>query len=159
MTKRLFCLCLTTLLSLSLSADEMTFADGTLNVRKVARNAVRIQYTEDGATQTDLPVNANGTALALRAGDNVIDHCGTGVINRGYMETASQTQISDNTQGISNSGTLILSRVSLMRNTGGEAGGLVNAESGQVAMTDVAIRGNSGSVAGGILMQRFSLIK
>ena len=108
-----------------------------------------------GATQTDLPVNANGTALALRAGDNVIDHCGTGVINRGYMETASQTQISDNTQGISNSGALILSRVSLMRNTGGEAGGLVNAESGQVAMTDVAIRGNSGSVAGGILNRGF----
>ena len=54
MTKRLFCLCLTTLLSLSLSADEMTFAGGTLNVRKVARNAVRIQYWKEKHT-SDLP--------------------------------------------------------------------------------------------------------
>ena len=54
MTKRLFFLCLTTLLSLSMSADEMSFAGGTLNVRKVARNAVRIQYWREKQT-SDLP--------------------------------------------------------------------------------------------------------
>ena len=54
MTKRLFFLCLTTLLSLSMSADEMSFAGGTLNVRKVARNAVRIQYWRE-KQPSDLP--------------------------------------------------------------------------------------------------------
>ena len=48
--KRLFCFCLTALLAIPVVASEVSFGKGTLKVRQVARNAVRIQYWE---TKTD----------------------------------------------------------------------------------------------------------
>ena len=44
--KRLFCFCLTALLAIPVVASEVPFGKGTLKVRQVARNAVRIQYWE-----------------------------------------------------------------------------------------------------------------
>ena len=42
--KRLFYFALTTLLAIPAMAGEVSFGKGTLSVRQVARNAVRIQY-------------------------------------------------------------------------------------------------------------------
>ena len=52
--KRLFCFCLTALLAIPVVASEVPFGKGTLKVRQVARNAVRIQYWED-KVESSLP--------------------------------------------------------------------------------------------------------
>ena len=52
--RRLFYLCLATLLAIPSMAGEVVFCNGTLSVRQVARNAVRIQYWEQKAS-SDLP--------------------------------------------------------------------------------------------------------
>ena len=52
--KRLFYIALTTLLSIPAMAGEVSFGKGTLSVRQVARNAVRIQYYEQKPT-SELP--------------------------------------------------------------------------------------------------------
>ena len=52
--KRLFYLCLTTLLAIPAMAGEVPFGKGKLSVRQVARNAVRIQYWEQKTT-SELP--------------------------------------------------------------------------------------------------------
>ena len=54
MIKRLFYLCIATLLAVPAMAGEVSFGKGTLSVRQVARNAVRIQYWEQ-KTKSDLP--------------------------------------------------------------------------------------------------------
>ena len=54
MMKRLFFLALTSLLVLPVLADKMPFGKGTLCVRQVAPNAVRIQYYEQETT-SELP--------------------------------------------------------------------------------------------------------
>ena len=48
---------MTALLPISLMAGKVSFGKGTLNVRQVARNAVRIQYSESAASEpkVDLP--------------------------------------------------------------------------------------------------------
>ena len=48
--KRLLYLALTTLLAIPAMAGEVSFGKGTLSVRQVARNAVRIQYYEQKTT-------------------------------------------------------------------------------------------------------------
>ena len=48
--KRLFYFALTTLLAIPAMAGEVSFGKGTLSVRQVARNAVRIQYYEQKTT-------------------------------------------------------------------------------------------------------------
>ena len=48
--KRLFYIALTTLLAIPAMAGEVSFGKGTLSVRQVARNAVRIQYYEQKTT-------------------------------------------------------------------------------------------------------------
>ena len=50
----MFYLCLATLLAIPSMAGEVVFCNGTLSVRQVARNAVRIQYWEQKAS-SDLP--------------------------------------------------------------------------------------------------------
>ena len=52
--KRLFYFALTTLLAIPAMAGEVSFGKGTLSVRQVARNAVRIQYYEQKTT-SELP--------------------------------------------------------------------------------------------------------
>ena len=52
--KRLLYLALTTLLAIPAMAGEVSFGKGTLSVRQVARNAVRIQYYEQKTT-SELP--------------------------------------------------------------------------------------------------------
>ena len=52
--RRLFYLCIATLLAIPSMAGEVVFCNGTLSVRQVARNAVRIQYWEQKAN-SDLP--------------------------------------------------------------------------------------------------------
>ena len=52
--RRLYYLCLATLLAIPSMAGEVVFCNGTLSVRQVARNAVRIQYWEQKAS-SDLP--------------------------------------------------------------------------------------------------------
>ena len=54
MMKRLFFFCLTTLLAIPAMAGEVSFGKGTLSVRQVAHNAVRIQYWEQKTT-SELP--------------------------------------------------------------------------------------------------------
>ena len=54
MMKRLFYFALTTLLAIPAMAGEVSFGKGTLSVRQVARNAVRIQYYEQKTT-SELP--------------------------------------------------------------------------------------------------------
>ena len=54
MIKRLFYIALTTLLAIPAMAGEVSFGKGTLSVRQVARNAVRIQYYEQKPT-SELP--------------------------------------------------------------------------------------------------------
>ena len=51
MKRRLLCLVVTALLPISLMAGKVSFGKGTLNVRQVARNAVRIQYSESAASE------------------------------------------------------------------------------------------------------------
>ena len=54
MMKRLFYFALTTLLAIPAMAGEVSFGKGTLSVRQVARNAVRLQYYEQKTT-SELP--------------------------------------------------------------------------------------------------------
>ena len=54
MIRRLFYLLLTSLLAIPAMAGEVSFGKGTLSVRQVARNAVRIQYYEQ-KTASELP--------------------------------------------------------------------------------------------------------
>ena len=51
MKRRLLCLVVTALLPISLMAGKVSFGKGTINVRQVARNAVRIQYSESAASE------------------------------------------------------------------------------------------------------------
>jgi len=53
--RKIFILLMASLAMLPLQAATQVFGKGKLTVTPVARNAVRIQYTEDGTTGSDLP--------------------------------------------------------------------------------------------------------
>ena len=55
MMKRLFFLCLAALLAVPMGAETITLGRGRLTVRKVARNAVRIQFAESEIVNGELP--------------------------------------------------------------------------------------------------------
>ena len=55
MMRRLVYLCLAGLLVIPAMAGEMSFGRGKLTIRKVARNAVRIQYAENEVVNDELP--------------------------------------------------------------------------------------------------------
>ena len=53
--KRLFFLCVAALLTVTMSAETVNFGRGRLTVKKLARNAVRIQYDERATVGDELP--------------------------------------------------------------------------------------------------------
>ena len=55
MMKRLFFLCVAALLTVTMSAETVNFGRGRLTVKKLARNAVRIQYDERATVGDELP--------------------------------------------------------------------------------------------------------
>ena len=78
--KRLLCLISVVLLAITAMAGEMPFGKGTLRVRTVAKNAVRIQYWEK-TTETTLPdwvyvkddeVEGNAVAVSVDADKQVV---------------------------------------------------------------------------------------
>ena len=81
-------LCLTLLIAVPMMAERIPFGKGTLNVRRVARNAVRIQYCEQEPSST-LP-----DWLYVSTGK--VKHCDVKVA----VDTSRQTVTVSNRQGI-----------------------------------------------------------